>query len=164
MTLQHQNEVCENRPDEKTYFFDKGLKFECLSCGKCCNGAPGIIIVLKNEIEAISNFLELDNETFIKHFLYPYSDEYSIREDDTGRCIFVENGCSIYAVRPLQCRTYPFWFTNLCSIQEWEDVLKKCPGAGQGRLYSKDEILEIAEASMHLYKPFCQALGLIEKQ
>ena len=147
----------------RSYFFDEGIKFECSSCGKCCNGAPGIIIVLENEIDAISAFLELDRKTFVEYFLYPYSGEFSIREDYTGRCIFFENGCSIYPVRPLQCRTYPFWFTNLSSGQAWNDTSKTCKGIGSGKLYSKKEVLEIAEASMSLYKPFCQALGLTVK-
>ena len=31
-----------------------------------------------------------------------------LRWADARRCIFYENGCSIYASRPMLCRTYPF--------------------------------------------------------
>jgi Fe-S-cluster containining protein len=161
MTLQQpeNTEIITEYRDRK-YFFDDGILFECSQCGKCCNGAPGIIIVLENEIGSIADFLEIERQVFIERCLYPYSDNFSIREDDTGRCIFFENGCSIYPVRPLQCRTFPFWFTNLRSETEWVRVLKSCPGTGKGKLYSKEEILDIVMATFSLYKPFCHALGL----
>jgi Fe-S-cluster containining protein len=161
MILQYQenNENFAGIKDRK-YFFDKGLQFECSLCGNCCNGDSGIIIVIDNEIKQISDFLTLHRELFIERCLYPYLDGFSIREDDTGRCIFFENGCSIYPVRPLQCRTFPFWFTNLRSENTWKKVLENCPGAGKGKLYSKEEILEIIMASFNLYKPFCHALRL----
>ncbi len=161
MILQHlkNNENFASIKDRK-YFFDKGLRFECSLCGKCCNGESGIIIVLDNEIKQISDFLALNRDLFIDRCLYPYLDVFSIREDDTGRCIFFENSCSIYPVRPLQCRTFPFWFTNLRSEKTWKKVLENCPGTGKGKLYSKEEILEIIMASFNLYKPFCHELGL----
>jgi uncharacterized protein len=161
MTLQHQeNKESITKFKDRKYFFDNGIRFECILCGKCCNGAPGIIIVLDNEIKLIADFLEIERGLFIERFLYPYLDGFSIREDDTGRCIFFENGCSIYPVRPLQCRTFPFWFTNLRSEKTWNEVLKTCPGTGKGKLYSKEEILDIVMATISLIKPFCHALGL----
>jgi uncharacterized protein len=161
MTLQHP-EISESMSGykDRKYFFDNGIRFECSQCGKCCNGAPGIIIILDNEIELIADFLEIDRQVFIERCLYPYLDNFSIREDETGRCIFFENGCSIYPVRPLQCRTFPFWFTNLRSEEAWSEVLKTCPGTGKGKLYSREEILDIVMATFSLYKPFCQALGM----
>jgi Fe-S-cluster containining protein len=162
--LQQENDKPFSGINNRSYFFDKGLKFECAKCGSCCNGAPGIIIVLDEEISHISEFLELDRDLFIERCLYPYLDGYSIREDDTGRCIFFENGCAIYPTRPLQCRTFPFWFTNLRSEKTWKTASLSCPGIGKGRLYTKEELLEIIMASLNFYKPFCHALGLIEKK
>jgi uncharacterized protein len=161
MILQHlgNDEPLAGIRDRK-YFFERGLHFECCHCGNCCNGDSGIIIVLNKEIGQISDYLALHRELFVERCLYPYLDEFSIREDDTGRCIFFENGCSIYPVRPLQCRTFPFWFTNLRSLGAWKKIIEDCPGTGKGRLYSKDEILEIIMASFNLYKPFCHALRL----
>jgi uncharacterized protein len=161
MTLQHrQNKEDFTEFKDRKYFFDNGIRFECSLCGKCCNGAPGIIIVLENEIKLIADFLEIEKDLFIERCLYAYLDGFSIREDNTGRCIFYENGCSIYPVRPLQCRTFPFWFINLRSERSWIEVLKSCPGIGKGKLYSKEEILDIVMSTFSLYKPFCHALGL----
>jgi hypothetical protein len=38
--------------------------------------------------------------------------------------------------------------------------MKSCPGTGKGRLYSKEEILDIVMATFSLFKPFCHALGM----
>ncbi|MGA1826356.1 MAG: YkgJ family cysteine cluster protein [bacterium] len=132
-----------NRP----HFFEQGLHFQCQRCGVCCTGEPGIVYVNHAEVIRISHFLDLEQETFIKHYLYPFRDSYSIREDPKGNCYFYNNGCAIYSVRPAQCKTYPFWFHNLQSKESWRNVAKECPGVGKGRLYKKEEILSLLESS-----------------
>jgi len=139
-------------PRARRYFFEGGLKFECRRCGACCNGAPGVIYVSAGEIDPIAGFMDLDKDVFVERCLYPFQDSYSIREDETGRCIFYENGCAIYPVRPMQCRTFPFWVQNLRSIRDWRRVASGCPGIGRGHLYTTEEILEILDASYELYR------------
>ncbi len=65
-----------------------------------------------------------------------------------GRCLFYDDGCSIYPVRPDQCKTYPFWFENLRSVKKWRRLSRECPGIGCGPLYSKDKILKIVQSTM----------------
>ncbi len=43
--------------------------------------------------------------------------------DEAGKA-----GCSIYSVRPAQCRTWPFWESNLGSAKDWKASAKGCPG------------------------------------
>lgn len=52
--------------------------------------------------------------------------------------------CGIYAVRPMQCRTWPFWNMNLRSVEAWGRAAAGCPGMcdGEGRVYSLGEIEE----------------------
>jgi hypothetical protein len=45
------------------------------------------------------------------------------RDTKTGKA-----GCSIYPVRPAQCRTWPFWDSNLRSPRDWQRSMSKCPG------------------------------------
>ncbi|MFO7965045.1 MAG: YkgJ family cysteine cluster protein [Desulfobacterales bacterium] len=132
---------------KRHYFFDEGIRFACLQCGKCCAGEPGTVYVGNNEIKSISDFLHTPILHVIERYLYPYRDAYSVREDDRGRCLFYENGCRIYPVRPVQCRTFPFWFENLRSELTWRQVEKECPGIGKGTLFSKEEILAILRLS-----------------
>lgn len=133
---------------DRAYFFDAGLSFECLQCGDCCVGAPGTIYVNSVEIDAIAGCLHLPVDAFSKRYLYPCKDSYSIREDHAGRCLFYHDGCTIYDHRPHQCRTFPFWFSNLRSEKRWQAIAGQCPGIGRGRVYDREEILQIAGTTL----------------
>lgn len=133
--------------NQMAYFFDSGLRFSCLQCGHCCTGEPGTIYVSSQEIERISFFLDVSIHTLIRQTLLPYRDSYTIKERRNGACLFYEQGCTIYSVRPSQCRSFPFWRTILRSPYAWKQTAKACPGIGQGRLYARKEILDILESS-----------------
>ena len=133
-----------NRP----YFFDRGIHFECRRCGACCIGDPGIVYADKNEAIHIAEYLGMAASFFTDTYLYPIRAGYGIREHPDGRCFFYNNGCTIYPVRPHQCRTYPFWFENLRSVKKWQRVSEACPGIGGGVLYSKEKILKIIHSTM----------------
>ena len=129
---------------DRAYFFDEGLRFECQGCGACCTGDPGTVYVGPDEINRIAGYLGLDAAAFKETYLYAYKDSFSIREDHHGNCLFFHHQCAIYPVRPLQCSTFPFWFSNLRSQAGWDALQHQCPGIGQGRLYSKQEIIALA--------------------
>jgi Fe-S-cluster containining protein len=139
-----------NALEDRAYFFDAGLSFECLQCGDCCIGAPGTIYVSGAEIDAIADHLRLSQDAFRNRFLYPFKDSYSIREDRAGRCLFYDGGCTIYDHRPHQCRTFPFWFGNLRSEKRWQTIAGQCPGIGRGRVYAREEILQIAVTTLQI--------------
>jgi Fe-S-cluster containining protein len=129
---------------ERSYFFDLGLRFECKRCGECCTGAPGVVRVVEADILRISRYIGMTATLLKSRFVYPYGTAYSLREEDDGRCIFYGKvGCVIYPVRPQQCSTYPFWFSNLRSEADWEKARQMCPGIGCGPIYGKEEILQI---------------------
>jgi Fe-S-cluster containining protein len=132
----------------RSYFFDDGLRFECQRCGACCTGEPGTIYVGPDEILRIAEFLQTSPESFIRQYLYPFRHSHSIREHADGRCFCYANGCTIYPVRPNQCKSFPFWFDNLRSETQWLKVSDNCPGIGQGRLYTKEQILEIVQSDV----------------
>ena len=131
--------------DEKRYFFAHGLRFSCIQCGECCTGAPGIVRISTEEISALSEFLNIDKRRLLVEYINETVQGYAIRELDNGRCIFYNDGCLIYPVRPKQCRTFPFWLKNLRSREAWQKVSKMCPGTGNGKFYSFKEILELID-------------------
>jgi Fe-S-cluster containining protein len=133
---------------QRPYFFDHGIRFECRRCGDCCVGEPGTIFVAPFEMERLAAHLEMSATQIVDTYLYPYKTGYSIKEDDDGRCLFFDDGCTIYTVRPNQCRTFPFWFSNIRSERRWRRIARHCPGVGQGRLYTRREILSIARSTM----------------
>ena len=132
-----------NSIDDRSYFFDQGIRFTCQNCGDCCCGAPGIIRVTLEDIMRIASYLNQSPQDILNNSVSPYKEVYTIRERQDGCCLYYESGCRIYPVRPIQCRTYPFWFNNLRSEKNWNRVCRACPGINFGRLFSKEQILEI---------------------
>jgi uncharacterized protein len=135
---------------DRSYFFDQGLKFECTGCGKCCTGASGTIFVNDREATAIAKRLGMSKTTFLSKHAYPMKGGHSIKEKANGDCVFL-NGkmCGIYEERPTQCRTFPFWPETLRSETRWKETARDCEGIGQGKLYSKEEIMAILNRVMN---------------
>jgi len=127
----------------RAYFFHDGIRFECRRCGACCGGDPGTVYVSHAETERIAGFLNISIQSLIEDYLYPFRGSYGIQEHGDGRCLFFKDGCVIYPVRPQQCATFPFWFSNLRSQEQWLRICAACPGIGSGRLYTQDEILSV---------------------
>lgn len=104
---------------------------KCNECGgKCCIGESGYIFLNINEIKKIAKFLNMDFETFTMKYIRKVGDRYSLIEKNhtSGKaCIFFDDikKCSIYDVRPQQCRTFPFWdsFKN-----NPNGACRECPG------------------------------------
>lgn len=132
-----------NPLDQRPYFFDAGIRFTCRRCGACCTGAPGIVRVNEKEATAIAACLGQPLSRVFETYLTVWENGYRVKEADDGRCLFFENGCRVYGVRPTQCRTFPFWFGNLRSEARWEAIQKECPGIGNGRYYSRAKILNL---------------------
>jgi len=116
--------------------FKEGFDFKfnpeaCKECeGNCCIGESGYIWVTNEEIEKIANFLKIDKNIFINRFLIKVGYKYSIKEKpykDGYACLFFENGCKIYPVRPNQCRTFPFW-DYFKDSKHYEKLKRECPG------------------------------------
>jgi len=135
----------------RSYFFDRGARFQCTLCGLCCTGEPGIVYIDRDEADNIAAFLDIPVELLVERMLDPFKDGYTAREAEQGRCIFHENGCVIYPVRPVQCMTFPFWFQNMRSIAAWDEARLRCPGIGRGRLFTKEEIITMIQLSYPIY-------------
>jgi Fe-S-cluster containining protein len=119
-------------------WYNAGLCFECTRCGNCCSGDPGYVWVRKEEIRRISEFLGRTDGWLDGKHLRRVGLRYSLTEKPGGDCIFLNRkadgtGCLIHAVRPLQCRTWPFWNQNLRSAVAWNTANKKCPGMNRGK-------------------------------
>ena len=72
-----------------------------------------------------------------KRTQYGYDCVLLDRESDPGRAL-----CSAYEDRPKQCRTWPFWWTNLRSQKDWDEAKEStpCPGMDNGDLVTFDSI------------------------
>lgn len=77
-------------------------------------------------------FVNLTVEEFATLHLRKVGHRYSLREKMIGEnnfaCVFFDESmkrCSIYPVRPRQCRTFPFWEQFKSNEEE---VREECPG------------------------------------
>ncbi len=144
----------------RRYFFSDGLRFECMRCGACCTGEPGIIRVTEAEIMRIADWLKRPFGEIFQESVERIAQGYGIRERPDGACMFWrDTGCGIYPVRPLQCRLYPFWFNLLRNPAAWEAEKKRCPGIGKGRRHTEAEILEWVTLSMAEYTSLEETVG-----
>lgn len=133
-------------------FWEAGLRFSCQQCGRCCCGEPGIVYFSPEEFERLVAFLsktrQLGRDQIIAEYMKPWRDSYTARDDfEDGHCVFYDHGCTVYDVRPSQCRDFPFWRCQLKNEKAWQDAAKSCPGMNKGRLWSADEICAIAANS-----------------
>lgn len=127
--------------DSEPWYKD-GLRFRCTRCGHCCTGAPGYVWVNAEEITAIARHRGESVQETTELYTRPARSGRSLREKANGDCVFYdrEQGCTIYQVRPRQCRTWPFWESNVDRPEAWERTCEVCPGAGRGELISVEEI------------------------
>ena len=126
-------------------WFHEGLKFACAGCGDCCSGAPGYVWVNKAEIAALAAAIGIDVAEFERRYVRKVGIRKSLMEWANGDCIFFHGEsrtCQVYDVRPRQCRTWPFWPSNLASPKAWQDTAERCPGCNRGRLTPLTRILE----------------------
>jgi len=125
-------------------FYKDGLQFECTKCGNCCTGFPGYVYLSVKDIYSIAESLKLDKVSFLKKYtrtIHVFGEKrLSLIENPPYDCIFWDKICTIYNVRPYQCRSFPFWKRILVSYREWEKAAHNCPGMNRGKVHSREEI------------------------
>jgi Fe-S-cluster containining protein len=123
-------------------WYRDGLRFTCTRCGKCCTGEPGFVWVNEAELAAIAELRGEPVEEVTALYSRPSRGKWTLREQANGDCVFYERGrgCTVYEVRPRQCRTWPFWESNVATPADWRRTVADCPGSGEGELIPVEEI------------------------
>ncbi len=121
-----------------------GLRFRCTACGDCCTGEPGAVWVNDEEIAALAQHLGMDAAAFEQRYVKRIGSRRTLYERFDGDCVLFDSAsrrCTVYAARPTQCRTWPFWQQNLESEAAWQETCEVCPGSGTGELVPLERIL-----------------------
>jgi uncharacterized protein len=141
-------------------WYDGGLSFQCTQCGNCCTGGPGYVWISPEELGRLAAFLNQEPKSIVKQYCRVVGGQLSLKEYKNFRgeydCVFLKEHplpdgskrrdqpgkrtCTIYPVRPLQCRTWPFWDGNLASKESWDGAGERCPGLNRGRSFSFEQI------------------------
>lgn len=104
--------------------------FACRRSGNCCAIPGGFVRVDAGEAAAIAAACGLARAAFGSRYLEP--DGATLKAGLGGRCVFLQDGaeagCSIYPVRPRQCRQWPFWPRVLQEPELLALVRRTCPG------------------------------------
>jgi len=82
---------------------------KCRSCCKCCQG-DGWVYVNQREQKEISLFLKIEQSDFLHQYTLKHDSWVYLRakENKDKDCILLEKqGCSVYPVRPKQCKDFP---------------------------------------------------------
>lgn len=127
-----------------------GIRFECRGRGDCCvsHGTSSWVYATREDRRRLAAHLGLATSAFTRRYCRPLDDRFVLRDTADGQaCVFLERGrCGVYAARPTQCRTWPFWPELLENPARWrEAVAGFCQGFGRGRLWSAEEIEAVAE-------------------
>jgi uncharacterized protein len=124
-------------------WYRDGLRFTCTQCGNCCTGFEGYVWVNEEEIGKIAECIGKSVEETRRDHTRVVGRRISLTEVGDHDCTFFDpekRGCTIYQARPRQCRTWPFWRSNLESPETWREIQTNCPGAGKGNFFSLEEI------------------------
>ena len=136
----------------KEPWYKDGLRFECSQCGNCCTGDPGYVWVNKAEIEGMAALLQLSVADFEARYVRQIGIRKSLIEYANGDCVFLDGEtrqCTVYDERPRQCRTWPFWKSNVRTPESWQQTCEVCPGSGHGQLVELEQIEQQA-ARIHV--------------
>jgi hypothetical protein len=111
----------------------------------CCRFDTGYVFLSDVDLgrlaEGLATSVEEVAERYCKRVGLGIVSRLSLREQPNNDCVFWLDGeCSVYAHRPLQCRSYPFWPAHLGSTSEWNEVERECPGVNIGPRHSAAEI------------------------
>jgi uncharacterized protein len=126
-------------------FYSNGLRFECTRCSRCCRHTPGYVFLSSKDADALARATGTTRKEFLETYCRKIDlgivTRVSLKEKANLDCIFWENGgCSQYAARPLQCRSFPFWSATVSSREEWDIHARDCPGMNMGPLHTRREI------------------------
>lgn len=125
------------------------LRFECTGCGRCCTGrGEHYIAATSAEQERIRASLGLSRRWFRRRYVTAYADGTEGLRWDGDRCAFLDADlrCRIYAVRPAQCRHYPYWPEVVRSPSAWTREARRCEGIGRGNAVPLSRVMTALRA------------------
>jgi Fe-S-cluster containining protein len=133
--------------EQMDFTYPANVNFECNGCGLCCGDTKTKtrrILMIASEANTISAQTNLPIEKFAQTAdKAPYV--YEMKKPTDGKCFFLKNNqCTIYTIRPLICRFYPFELKFAQDKNTYVfDFTLECPAIGKGKTLTKKNFEEL---------------------
>jgi Fe-S-cluster containining protein len=120
------------------------VHFSCSRCGLCCGNTKQKtrhILLLEAEAKIIASQTSRDVADFSFQIADKSPFRYEMKKTSESKCVFLhESQCTIYLIRPLICRFYPFElkFDKDKQLHVFDFTLE-CPRIGQGKDFSMND-------------------------
>jgi Fe-S-cluster containining protein len=129
------------------------LRFRCTKCGICCGDTQEKtrhILLLETEAKQIAKATSQPITGFAKriHDKAPY--QYEMKKTlEKGKCRFLaKNRCTIYHLRPMICRFYPFELKTAANGKHQFLYTSECPSIGKGKTLSKNYFKKLFQLAL----------------
>jgi Fe-S-cluster containining protein len=121
-----------------SFTYPKNIKFECNKCALCCGNTKEKtrhIIILENEAKEIQKQTNLNINEYCFEITTQQPYKFEMKKPHNEKCFFLkQDGCSIYDVRPMICRFYPFELKFDEKQQKYVfAATAECPALNQGK-------------------------------
>jgi Fe-S-cluster containining protein len=139
-----------------SFEYPRNVHFKCERCALCCGDTEKKIrriLLLKVEASRLSKKTLKQIGEFADEVegYGPYV--YEMKKTKNGKCMFlVGSFCSIYEVRPLICRFYPFELKPAGNNRYIFACSDECPSIGQGPELKRDYFERLLARSTKLMK------------
>jgi Fe-S-cluster containining protein len=140
-----------------------GFRFECQpGCSRCCD-VEGYVYLTEQDLQRAAEYLGIAPAEFERRYVYRTKHLIRLRKPKPRgktalQCHFRDaRGCSIHAVKPVQCRLYPFWPEMVENVRLWRKAGRSCPGIGTGPLIQIGTAIETASEMKRAYPSFYPA-------
>jgi len=132
-----------------------GVRFECQpGCTNCCE-QQGFVYLTEEDLNRIAEYVGTTAREFERRHVYRTKHLLRLRVPRYQQCHFLrDGGCSIHAVKPVQCRIFPFWpelVDGKNAKREWKKTAAWCPGIGKGGLVQIETAKELAQGMKTAY-------------
>ena len=126
-----------------SFDYPVALRFECTKCGICCGDTKEKtrhILLLGAEAEQIATATSQEIQRVAEKIEGKAPYIYEMKKTlGKGKCVFLsKNRCTIYPLRPLICRFYPFELKTAANREYKFSCTNECPGIGKGKTLNKD--------------------------
>jgi Fe-S-cluster containining protein len=141
---------------ENDFNYPQNVRFRCARCTLCCGDTrtrTRHIVMTQAEARRISETKNLTITDFACKIdgQAPYVHE--MRKNRNGKCVFLnKDSCTIYSLRPLVCRFYPFELKSEARDAYIFSYTDECLGIGEGKILKRKKFMDLMKEAQDRFR------------